>query len=150
MSYHLYEYYDLSLFNALLYLQRYPDNEYLKAMVMLNWYGLYNAMKNHDLADYVSNYSNENRAELNNLIFLINNLRLSEMAEFGNCFYASNKIAQNEYALAVNYCSARLKDDQANCTSIQEQYKSGYKKGRFTALLDLIPKDVGKKKKKKH
>jgi len=150
MSFHLYEYYDLSLFNALLYLQRNPENEYLKAMVMLNWYGLYNAMKNHNLADYVSNYSNENRAQLNNLIFLINNLRLSEMAEFGNCFYASNKIDQNEYAIAVNYCSAMLKDDKTNILSLQEQYKSNYKRGRFISLLDLKPKVEDKKKKKKN
>jgi predicted Zn-dependent protease len=150
MSFHLYEYYDLSLFNALLYLQRYPDNEYLKAMVMLNWYGLYNAMKNHDLADYVSNYSDENLTQLNNLIYLINNLRLSEMAEFGNCFYASNKIDQNEYAIAVNYCSAMLKEDKSNIASLQEQYKSSYKQGRFISLLDLNPKEENKKKKKKH
>jgi predicted Zn-dependent protease len=150
MSYHLYEYYDLSLYNALLYLQRNPENEYLKAMVMLNWYGLYNAMKNHELADYVSNYSNDNPAQLNNLIYLINNLRLSEMAEFGNCFYASNKIDQNEYAIAVNYCSAMLKEDKTNIASLKEQYKSGYKQGRFISLLDLNPKEDDKKKKKKH
>ena len=148
MSFYLYEYYDLSLFNAMLYLQRNPENEFLKAMVMLNWYGLFNAMKNHELSDYISNYSSDNRAQLNNLIYLVNNLRLSEMSEFGNCFYSSNKIDQNEYAIVVNYCSDLLKDDKTNIASLQDKYKSSYKNGRFQNLLDLNKKE--EKKKKKH
>lgn len=149
MAFHSYEYYDLSLFNAIQYLQQYPGNDFLKAMVELNWYGLYNSMKNHELADYISNYSDENPAALNNLLFLINNLRLPEMAEFGNCFASKNKVEQQEYAIVANYCTAILNDDKSS-TSFQEEYKSRYKKGRFSELLQVDPKPDPKDKKKKH
>ena len=148
MGFHSYEYYDLSLFNALLYLKQYPDNDFLKAMVILNWYGLYNAMKNHELADYVSNYSDENPAELNNLIHLINSLRLPEMAEFGNCFSSKNKVNETEYSIAADYCTSIINDDKKS-SAFQEQYKSTYKNGRFISLLDLNQKPVDPKNKKK-
>ncbi len=147
VSFYYYEYYDQSLFNALLYLQNNPDNEFLKSMVLLSWTKLYECMKNHELSDYISNSAEDNPNQLNKLIDLLNTLRLTEMSEFGNCFYQANKDAfkQPEYTLAVNYSYSKMMED-AGMNSWKEKYSAQYKTGRFVDLFEL---EADKKKKKK-
>ncbi len=148
MAYYDYTYYDYSLFNALLYLHHAKENEFLKFMVALNWYSLYEATKNHELSDYVSNYSVANPAEHNNLLFVLNNLRFSELTEFMNCYYRQNasSFKQDEFNIAISYCMSKLKGDGKESTW-QDKYKAAYEDGRFSALMEPKVKP-GKKKKK--
>lgn len=148
MGFYKYGYYDHSLFNALLYYQNFADNEFLKTMIVLNWYHLYDAMKKHELADYVSNYSEENPTELNNLLFTVNSLRLQEISEFIRCFHKSNNASfkENEFAIALGYCMSIINED-GKAASWQQKYKAQFKDGKFTALLDLKDKTDAKKRK---
>ena len=142
-----YDYYDYSLFNALLYLDMAKDNEFLKFMVSLNGYKLVEAIRNHELSDYVSNYSDENEPQLNNLLFLLNTIRLSEFTGLVNCYNELNApdFHQEEFTLAANYCISKLKDD-GKSDSWLTKYKSKYANGRFADLLGLNEKTKKKKK----
>ena len=147
-GYYKYEQYDQSLYNSLLFLQHYPNNEYLHNMIVLNYYNLYSAMKDHELADLLSNYSEENYKTFNDYLFTINNLRLSELKELIQCFYTSHKasITEDEYGISANYCYANITED-ASVEKWRQKYVDKYKMGRFNKLPGLIP-DPKKKKKK--
>jgi len=143
-----YQYYDLSLLNALLYLNQAKDNEFLKYMVALNGYKLYEATRNHELSDYVSNYSDGNPARLNDLLYLVNTLRLSELKSLLECYNRLNSpsFTEEEFSIAANYCFLKMEEDK-NAEQCQTKYKSKYTNGRFITLLNP-DEQTGKKKKK--
>ncbi len=143
-----YQYYDMSLLNSLLYLDYAKDNEFLKIMIALNVYKIYEATKNHELSDYISNYSDGNPARLNDLLYLLNSLRLSELKSLLECFYKLNvaSFTNDEFTLAANYCFSKMEEDN-KAEQWQNKYKSKYTNGRFISLLELDEKP-GKKKKK--
>ena len=149
-AFYVYEYYDYSLYNALNYLSENPNDEFLKTSVTLSTAALYQAMKDHELADYISNYSEDNMASFNDMLFMLNNIRLSDLGSFVNCVY-ENKVApikENEFTIAAGYCNSKTIED-GKISEWQAKYKSGYKDGRFKYLLDVNPKAETKKKKKK-
>ncbi len=148
-AYYNYEYYDYALFNALGYLQQNPSDDFLKTSATLSTTAIYEAMKDHELPDCISNYSEDNIPSFNDFLFMINSIRLSDLATFVNCLYQNKvvSIKENEFTIASGYCCSKTISD-GKVTDWQNKYKSQYKDGRFTNLLDLNPKPVSKKKKK--
>jgi hypothetical protein len=147
-AYFDYSYYDYALFNALSYFSKKPNDEYLKTIIALSLSGLYEAMKKHELSDYISNYSEESPVEFNDFLFMINNLRISELSSLTNCFYQTNisTLNENEFSIAAGYFNSKMNDD-GKVKIWQDKYKSSYKEGRFTYLLDLNTKTESAKKK---
>jgi hypothetical protein len=147
-AFYVYQYYDYALFNALEYMQIRGDDDYLKTIVSLCLSGMYEAMKNHELSDYVSNYSTENPKAFNDFLFFINSLKLNDVSEFVNCFYSKNisSIKENEFFIAASYCRSKMNADGKE-KNWQDKYKTSFKNGRFYYLLDLNTKSEKKKRK---
>ena len=146
MALYNYEFYDYSLFNALVYFQQDMNNEFLSAMITLNWYKLYEAMQAHELSDFLSNYSLENPGMMDDFLYLVNHVRLSDIREFNKCFVQAHpQIRQREFQMARDYCTSKM-NSEPSAVTILKSYAAAFRPGRFSTLMKEEP--ASKKKKK--
>ncbi|MBK8192650.1 MAG: hypothetical protein IPK76_05450 [Lewinellaceae bacterium] len=70
---------DKALFYAVQYQQVYPDCSYFKEMEALALNGLYTHLKDHSLADVLSQSASDNPGKYNRFLDFLNNLRLKDL-----------------------------------------------------------------------
>jgi len=139
-SWYEHEYYDKSLYYALLQLSNSPDNNYLKSIILLSLYQLKYHLQKHEYADVVSNTSLSNPESLNNFLGFLHTLRISDFPKIKVCIdqnYTTTP-TQNEFIIAANFAAAMLEDDQDKAKKIAQQYKSIYPKGYFNKMIQRI------------
>lgn len=131
--------YDHSLFEALLLLRDDPQNPYLRSVVQLSLYELREHLVTHRFTEVVSNVAAYNPANFNQLLHVLYNLRTADYKELSTCFSqnmggAAATLA-DEYSLAALYAAAALTDNATQAATLQQQYLSQYKSGRFVSRL---------------
>ena len=138
--------YDHALFDALQLLSTDPQNEYLRSVVQLSLYELQRHQVDHRLTEVVSNSSDHNPTNFNQLLTVLQGLRITEYQGLSACFaQLSPATADDEFALAARYATAMLAADHAQAATVRQQYLARFRAGRFTALLSPLPAASGQK-----
>lgn len=135
-SWYDYEYYDYALYNTLQMLEQNYSNNYLNAMVVLCLYQLKVFMQAHDYAEVVSNISDKNPKNFNDLLYTLNSIGLTDIDQFSRCFSLNLNVDTNdEFLLAALYASARIRNDEPMTKKFRLKYEKLYKDGRFSRLI---------------
>lgn len=143
------EYYDLTLFNALLMLEKYPESSYLKSIIVLSLYQMKKYMKKHEFSQVVLKLSKKNPDNFNHLLDMLFSLRLQDFTQFANCFKEKlpEQREKNEYSFAVQYALAELNDDKVTAIRVMEEYDKIYPEGVLSFIFEKPNDDKNKKKK---
>ncbi|RSK48761.1 M48 family metalloprotease [Hymenobacter rigui] len=138
--------YDHALFDALQQLRSDPQNAYLRSMVLLSLYELQHYQLDHRFTEVVSNMSEHNPANFNQLLTVLYGLRTTEYKQLSACFaQLAPAPADDEFTLAARYAAAMLAADQPQATALRQQYQARFRAGRFTTLLFPAPAATGRK-----
>ncbi len=139
-SWYEHEYYDKSLYYALLQLNSNPNNNYLKSLILLSLYQLKYHLEKHEYSDVVSNTSLNNPESLNNFLDFLHTLSISDFAKIKTCIdqnYVTTP-TENEFIIAANFATAMLDNNHDKAKKIALQYKRIYPKGYFNKTIQRI------------
>jgi len=129
------EQYDKAIYTVLLYQKLYPETPFLKDILSLSLNGLFVYSKNHNLSAVLSQTSPYYEDRYNELLNLLNNLRLSEMTALQSCIVPTEKEPEGEYGLYAAYRLASAKEDKIQAEAYRKKYLAQYAKGRFVPQL---------------
>ncbi len=130
------EVYGLSLYNTLHLLQLFPDNIYLKAMVVKNLYFLTKSLKEHNFSNHTDLPHPYFSKNYNEYLYLINNLRSSEFTSLANSFLKKQGTAINDpqYEFAEILCLS-LTPEKVSLENLVADYAHKYPGSRETRYL---------------
>ena len=141
-----YDCYDHALFEALRLLPQQPQNGYLRSMVQLSLFGLHQHLQQHTYSGVVSNVSEQQAANFNELLRTLHGLGLADFRELSACFAHAAPPTEaaagaDEFALAGHCATAALAASSADpaVRALRDDYQRRYPQGRFTALLPAPP-----------
>ena len=124
-----------TIYTALLYQADYPECRYFRDIVALSLHGMYQHSKDHRLNDVLSLPSPYFPEKYNQLLILLNNLRLKDLAGLQDCYFQQPNVPEGEYGLFGAYCWAQDKEDRNQIIAFRKEYLSKYPKGRFAEKL---------------
>ncbi|MBK8192981.1 MAG: hypothetical protein IPK76_07170 [Lewinellaceae bacterium] len=134
---------DKALFYAVQYQQVYPDCSYFKEMEALALNGLYTHLKDHSLADVLSQSASDNPGKYNRFLDFLNNLRLKDLLALQSCSLdaaLSSTTEKTEHGLMAAYLVAMAQDDRSAMLAAKKEYLSKYRKGRFADVFQQARK----------
>ncbi|MET4073561.1 M48 family metalloprotease [Hymenobacter sp. UYCo722] len=141
-----YDCYDHALFEALQLLPQQPQSGYLRAMVQLSLFELRQHLQAHTFSEVVSNVSERQAANFNELLRTLHELRTDDFRELSTCFARAAPpveapAAADEFALAGRYAAAALAAPPTDpaVLALRDDYRRRYPRGRFAALLPVPP-----------
>lgn len=133
------KYYSLSLYYALSFQDIYPENIYLKCMVIECLYGITESLKNHTFSKSVDLPSDKRTVAYNEILRFLNNATFSDLDKIAREYYKANVApysGQNSYAA---YIETLLKYRDLNnpdmADSIIDEYKSKFSNFFFVQKL---------------
>ncbi|GAA4020950.1 hypothetical protein GCM10022409_00640 [Hymenobacter glaciei] len=136
-----YDCYDHALFEALQLLPQQPQNSYLRAMVQLSLFELRQHLQDHTFTEVVSNVSEHQAANFNELLRTLYQLRPDDFRELSACFARAAPLTEalapaDEFALAGRYAAAALAAPPTDpaVLALRDDYRRRYPQGRFAAL----------------
>ena len=139
-----YECYDHALFEALQLLPQQPQSSYLRSMVQLSLFGLRQHLQAHTFTEVVSNVSEHQAANFNELLRTLYELRPDDFRGLSACFAlaappaaAPPEAVADEFALAGRCAAAALAAPPTDpaVLALRDDYRRRYPQGRFAALL---------------
>ena len=137
-----YDCYDHALFEALQLLAQQPQSGYLRAMVQLSLLGLRQHLQAHTYTEVVSNASERQAANFNELLRALHELRTDDFRGLSACFAQTAPPAEapavaDEFALAGRCAAAALAAPPTDpaVLALRDDYRRRYPQGRFAALL---------------
>ena len=141
-----YDCYDHALFEALQLLPQQPHNAYLQAVVQLSLFELRQHLEAHTFSEVVSNVSERQAANFNEMLRTLHELRINNFHELSACFARATPPTEvpapaDEFALAGRYAVAALAASPTDpaVLALRDDYRRRYPQGRFAALLPAPP-----------
>jgi Zn-dependent protease with chaperone function len=131
------ERYDRTVYWALLGQSAYPESAFFKNMLCLSLSGLFRHSKQHSLSEVLDQPSPYYEDKFNELLVLLNRLRLKDLSALQACFAPPQAEAENEYGLFAAYCYAQDTENREQINTLGRIYLKQYPKGRFAARLKL-------------
>lgn len=137
-----YDCYDHALFEALQLLGQQPQSSYLRNMVQICLFGLRQHLQQHTYNEVVSNVSEQQAGNFNELLRTLYELKLDDFRELSACFArtapaAAAPAVADEFALAGRCAAAALAAPPTDpaVLALQGDYQRRYPQGRFKELL---------------
>ncbi len=132
-----FENYGKCLFLATHLLQQHPHNTYLLGIIGQCWHKLYQAQEKHKFGKYVDLPNASDIYAYNQLLLILNNLRLGEIGKIGFHYLNqhSSKAAQNEELLYSLMQFSKIEGSMELYVSLQNQYKKTYPEGKYITKL---------------
>jgi len=114
-------------------------------MVQLSLFKLRQHLRAHTFSEVVSNVSERQAANFNELLRTLHELRTDDFRELSACFARAAPPAEvpapaDEFALAGRYATATLAAPPTDpaVLALRDDYRRCYPHGRFTALLPVL------------
>jgi Zn-dependent protease with chaperone function len=127
--------FDRAIFTALLYRQRWPDCAYFSQVIALSLSDLLAKTKAHQAHESLEQPSPYYEFRYNELLSLLNRLRLRDLLELQRCFLDVSDTATGDYALYAQYRYATDSGDKDKAATLRKQYLKDHPKGRFAKNL---------------
>ncbi len=129
--------YGKSLFLVMDLLHKYPDNAYLLGIAGVCLLEIYKAQEKHALGKYVASPGASEIYSYNQLLIIVNNLRLGEIGRIGFHFLNNHrsKAAKDEELIYSLMQFSKIEGNTELYLSLQNLYKKQYAEGKYISKL---------------
>ncbi len=126
-----------TIFLATDMLTDYPENAYLIGLISQCWLAIYNGIVNHEMGKYVDLPGSTDIYSYNQLLILLNRLRISEMSKLAyNYLLKYEKLADNSEELTYSLMQFSKKEGNVELyVQLQNRYKRNFPEGKYISKL---------------
>lgn len=127
--------YGACLYQALLLLDKYPENAYLHGILGQCLYLVFQAQKNHNLGTHVERPAGDTPAAYRTVLNFIQNLRSRELAKLSWEYLSRDKarFENNESFLYALCCAAAIVENDAEKKTLKKRYLELFPRGKYAA-----------------
>ena len=135
-----FRHYAASLYHSLQLLEKYPQNDYLHAIVALSFCELHAAQRRHELGKHAETPDESHSPGFRQLLTLLHNLRLKEMSLIGYHYLAARPAGDEEaeILLFARVAASRSAAQEAAFQAAKTAYLQQFPRGKYREAIENL------------